>query len=325
MIILLASTFSAQGITLTVAEHGNYEEKLERVWSSIIEFINPSLSVSERLIVDQVEIYVSKSNDIIVQAEKVVNENNGSIDRIVKISTGFIALLDTVHQTYVHQEYLDAGPCYSAYSFFLREKFSSGRRSLRVISEPEQIKYCECASFSSTALMQNSDVRKMLAGGVEAILLFTYLHELAHHVKGHLNEPADSSFEDEADDWALEKALRSGYPIESAAPLLLWFFDTEASSTANAASHPSADVRLDNFLNRLIKRAENPKIPFRFGEEWREWALSAFQEFRSYIIEVRAFRPSKSSTSCPAHQQIMDYTPFLHRYFESPGAITGHN
>ena len=88
-------------------------------------------------------------------------------------------------------------------------------------------------------------------------MMLIYLHELGHHVLGHVNDiPADKYFsrrlEAAADAWAIETAYRSGFNVLDGVPALNLIAALNAGKLAdeNRQTHPHGVRRIRDMMHR---------------------------------------------------------------------------
>lgn len=121
-----------------------------------------------------------------------------------------------------------------------------------------------CEGITMTDL-NNPDVQRLTAISLESALAWVIGHEVAHHVKGHVDSEKQPTLaesrkmEAEADAWSLERAFDIRINPSPAHPVLLFYamtgmtdHDGEMQST-----HPASIRRYANFIDGIIKKARD--------------------------------------------------------------------
>lgn len=305
--LLFLASWAAQSKPLTATEHKEIEVKMKRVWENSLKFTIPILSHSEKTTVKRLSLRVLSTNSLIARA----SEDPPSIE----ISTGLIWLLGNVNMAFIQQEFLEIERCYAAYSEYITGKFEDGATSIRFIERPSQLGLCDCAKISESAMLANAYSRRMFSGGMEAMVYFIILHEIAHYIKGHFSGDDGVAQELDADSWAIEKAYAARFGIEAAMPLVLTFFDMELADSSEPRSHPSAELRFEKFLARLIEEFEKQGSSSRFGVEVQKQRLEQLRGYADHVMIARD--PSNLTASCDSTERIENYDFYIDRFMRS--------
>jgi hypothetical protein len=146
--------------------------------------------------------------------------------------------------------------------------------------------------------------RTIVVGGAFAFLL---AHEVAHHVKGHVDHPASNKAEQrqkevEADSWAIDLLVKKKLnPVDGIIPLLFFYFtDQNPVSAESMSDHPADERRLLAMYEGLSERLPSFKPYFLNGvsyETARKQVDTALELLRTEIEAGEKGRSARRSGS----------------------------
>lgn len=251
------------------AQMGYYQRNTEYVLQNAAKLVRPVLSADERRIQSSVRLWVPAVVAVVAQAYP------GNI----AISAGFASILEQLAVSHFADHELGLDGCDEAYTLYVAQRIADNTERVARGRKPQLIYGAElygrhfggpCENLRLQDIKE-SDNSEYLATLVEASLMFLYLHELGHHVNGHVdNLPLELNYsrraEAEADAWAIDVAFRAGYQVLAAAPMLnlLAALGGASLEAERKRTHPRGIRRVRELLlearNVLIKQGNDKAV-----------------------------------------------------------------
>ena len=210
--------------------------------------ISTYLTHSERQIQRQADIRVPASYALIAHAYP------GNI----VISGGTLWILEQLSMAHIADRDLDYPGCEKEYTNFIATGIAGSAHGQGFVQLPLEAYGASfggaCASFHVSEISAQGKVED-LARLMQASMMMIYLHELGHHVLGHVNNiPADAHYtrqlESAADAWAIETAYRSGFNVLDGVPALNLIATLSAE---HKKAHPHGIGRIRDMINRALQ------------------------------------------------------------------------
>lgn len=248
------------------------------VIGNVKESLYLHLTADERRIVRSIHFRLSPSRNVNAYAYK----RDGQ--RIVRIDTGYLAVIDQLSLAYVVEHELGHRGCYEEFARAALRTISENtedirrRRSARTALESVwtrgQDRESACHGATRREFDRHPKAGRYYAGGVEGALSFMILHEIAHHVLGHVDMSRDSMTlersrgnETKADQWAFERGI--GIQVNPLAGLASWVFfsalDGADLSDESRSTHPLTLRRFRRMLETVLVRGDGEDYEATFG------------------------------------------------------------
>ena len=230
---------------------------LQRHTETMLGHVENQISVylthSERQIQRRANIRVPASYALIAQA----------YPDAIEISGGTLWILEQLAMAHIADHALNYSGCEKDYTDFIANGITQSahdRGFVQLSLEAYGEKFGgACARF---------DLSKINAHGVSidleramlASVMLIYLHELGHHVLGHVNSiPAGldnaRQLEAAADAWAIEIAYRAGFNVLDGVPALnlIAALNAGKSGDENTLTHPHGRQRIRDMTHRALE------------------------------------------------------------------------
>lgn len=227
-----------------------YKRNTETVLNSARAMFEPLPSASEQAIAQAIVYRVTAQNG--VGAFAFLEDGR----RKVQISAGFTQMIEYLAEAMIFDAELGLDGCFDEYSQRLGETFIDNtrrhRNGLPPRGVPNLLAYAQstegrCSAIDPRDFTSRPDLGEYRAKMIEASIVFLYLHELGHHVLGHVQESAAETpvamrrdQEDTADRWAITTALKQDYNLVAATPVFAFIALTGGNSIESERSmtHP---------------------------------------------------------------------------------------
>ena len=124
--------------------------------------------------------------------------------------------------------------------------------------------------------LNDPSIQRLVAAGMDSALVWLIGHEVAHHIKGHVDSNRrptlveSRKFEAEADAWALERAFNIRVNPMPTHPILLFYSMTGISDYEHEmrSTHPASIRRYADFLDGIAaKERDTAWYRSKFGYE----------------------------------------------------------
>jgi len=215
--------------------------------------ISTYLTRAERQIQRQADIRVPASYALIAHAYP------GNI----VISGGTLWVLEQLAMAHIADRDLDYPGCETDYTNFIATGIVDAAHGQGFVQLPLEAYGASyggaCASFDVSEISAHGKVGD-LARLMQASMMLIYLHELGHHVLGHVNNiPDDAHYtrqlEAAADAWAIETAYRSGFNVLDGVPALnlIAALSAEKLADENRQTHPHGVGRIRDMMHRALQ------------------------------------------------------------------------
>lgn len=225
----------------------------EAMLSHAVNQISTYLTHSERQIQRQADIRVPASYALIAHAYP------GNI----VISGGTLWIIEQLAMAHIADRDLNYPGCEKDYTNFIANGIRQSAHGQGFVQLPLEVYGASfggpCASFDASEISAHGGVEDLVRL-MQASIMLIYLHELGHHVLGHVNNiPADTRYtrqlESAADAWAIETAYRSGFEILDGVPALNLIAALSAGSHAdeNILTHPHGVRRIRDMMHRALE------------------------------------------------------------------------
>jgi hypothetical protein len=152
-----------------------------------------------------------------------------------------------------------------------RKRYSQGLTPSRI---PSPYEFAHWTDSDMNEFYSDKDVNKARNIAVGAAFAFLLAHEVAHHIKGHVDHPASTLFggrtqEEEADSWAIDLLVKKKLnPVDGIIPLLFFYFtDQNPVSNEENSDHPADARRLLRMYEGLSERLPSFK-PYLVGQDY---------------------------------------------------------
>ena len=147
-----------------------------------------------------------------------------------------VVALEWISQGWIVALEIGYEDCMEEYLSYLGDRLVSNSQRLAQGLSPKlttsMFQYAEtnfgnCDGLRGSDYLSIPDVGEINADLLESSIMFLYLHELAHHVLGHIDNldlriNEIRAREAEADLWAMKTAIKAGFSIYQAFPLYLF-------------------------------------------------------------------------------------------------------
>lgn len=241
----------------------------ETVVENIKRRLYHQLDSNERQVVRSILFSFSPSWNFNAYAYQV----NGR--RMVRIDHGYLSVIDQLSLAYVVEHELGYEGCYKDFVDRLSEALEENSRSIQEHRRPSHTvntvfalgneSGSDCYGVSPLEFQLFPEAGVYYAGGVEGSLVFIVLHEIAHHILGHVAQTGQElslqesrQHETEADAWAFSKAL--DIQVSPVAGISSWIFlsmlDGEDLSRERHRTHPLNVRRFKRMLEEISGSAE---------------------------------------------------------------------
>ena len=253
--------------------------------------IRPHLTIEQRKIFDQVDIYVNRKSWQVDGLQASYSSDTGR--RYIIFPIGFIMGADAIDRSVVDTEFFSLDPTYLAQfsqgmTEYIMRSSDAMKRGERLPPAPN---FCE---FSGRDCRSSAYLTKeygnLLNYVKAASFAYFFAHEIGHHILGHLG-PGKSlgpTEEDAADRFALQIARKIGRPAIGAEGAFMLFI----SSEMNAKDHSSIQCR---YLAVVTDAVQEMRSDREFMNSLRaKNKMSTFNE-RTRLIERLA---NVSATEC---------------------------
>lgn len=268
----------------------------EIVINNIRRILDSHITYAERRIARSIEFRVSRSWNVNAYAYK-----NGE-KRLVIIDLGFISSIDQVSLAYVVDNELGYAGCYEEYVKYLLDVIAenselvsqrkSVSRRLDGVWTKAKRRGSACYGATEREFFYTEGAGDFYAGSVEGILSFMILHEIAHHVLGHVNKSSErmtfslsQEHETAADRWAFEKGFE--IRVNPIAGLASWVFlsalDGVDLTQELTSTHPLTLRRFKRMLEVVEENGDTKEYGETFG---RPLDQDALEEIRNAIEKI---------------------------------------
>ena len=215
--------------------------------------ISAYLTRSERQIQRRADIRVPASYALIAHAYP------GNI----VISSGTLWVLEQLAMAHIADRDLDYPGCEREYANFIATGIADSAHGGRFVQLPLEAYAASfggaCESFDVSEISAHGKVEDLVRL-MQASMMLIYLHELGHHVLGHVeNIPVDAHYtrqlEAAADAWAIETAYRSGFNVLDGVPALNLIAALSAEKLAGdiRQTHPHGLGRIRDMMRRALQ------------------------------------------------------------------------
>lgn len=279
-LLLMSSQSFAQG----EAGYGLWlRDNTKVVLKNIKQRLYPLLTSAERRVLRSIRFRLSPSWNINAYAYMSGRE------RVVRIDTGYLSSIDQVSLAFVVDNVLGYPGCYEDYVQYLLDGIAANskmvmqrRRASRGVEGVwgrAQRSRSACNGVTPTEFQRDPDAGDAYAGFVEGGLSFMILHEIAHHVLGHVESASGDitlsqsrTNETEADIWAFEKGL--AIRVNPVAGIASWTFlsalDGEDLTRERSSTHPLTLKRFQRMLKVVRDHGQTDEFQKTFGERLDE-------------------------------------------------------
>ena len=181
----------------------------------------------------------------------------------IVISGGTLWVLEQLAMAHIPDRELDYQGCEKGYTNFIATGISQSAQGQGFVQLPLEAYAANfggaCTGFDASKISAHARVGDLLRL-LQASMMLIYLHELRHHVLGHVHDiPADKYYsrqvEAAADAWAIETAYRSGFNVLDGVPALNLIAALNAGKPAeeNGLSHPQGVRRIRDMMHRAFE------------------------------------------------------------------------
>lgn len=245
--VYAASNYQDSQIRLSHLQR-NTEALLGHAKNQISEY----LTHSERHVQRQADVRVPASYALIAHAYP---------GKIV-ISSGTLWMLEQLAMAHIAERKLDYPGCEKDYTNFNATGITQSAHGQGFIQLTLEA-YAEtfggaCTGFVASEISAHDRVGDLVRL-VRASMMLIYLHELGHHVLGHVNDiPSDAHYtrklEAAADAWAIETAYRSGFNVLDGIPALnlIAALSAEKLADENSQTHPRGVRRIHDMIHQAV-------------------------------------------------------------------------
>jgi hypothetical protein len=245
--------------------------------SLIIADIRPklfgNLPPSERLIYDQIQFSVS-SDDKIMNAYA---DRKGGVRRVV-LTEAIGRGTELTADAFLMEELYHMPGFLGKYMSFICERyqrnFNRYGQGLTPLRIPSPYEFAHWSDKDMDAFYSDKDISHARNVVVGAAFSFLLAHEVAHHVKDHVDHPTSDlahrrEQETEADAWAIDLLVRKNLnPVDGIIPMLFFYYTDQHPISREAGSdHPADARRLLAMYEGLSKRLPSFK-PYLQGVDY---------------------------------------------------------
>jgi hypothetical protein len=267
-------------IAATAQSRPSYETDLENSRAStslIVADIRPKLfgdlPPAELQIYNQIQFSVS-SEDKIMNAYAT---HTGGVRRVVLTEAmGRATELNT--DAFLMEQLYNKPGFLGDYMSFVCERYQANRKRYAQGLPPSRIpspyEFAHWTDSDINEFYSNKAANKARNIAVGGAFSFLLAHEVAHHVKGHVDHPTSSlserrAQEEEADGWAIDLLVKKKLnPVDGIIPLLFFYFtDQNPVSNEENSDHPADERRLLKMYEGLSQRLPSFK-PYLPGQDY---------------------------------------------------------
>jgi hypothetical protein len=241
--------------TLPPLELQPYSQRIEESALELVADIRPVLDEHAAQVLDTITFEARSSWETNARSYRSMH------GRRVVFSSGLLAVTDWLSLAMIAEKSGHDG-CFREYFDYLIQVAGRNSRRLKRSMAHKLMKSFEtyasgtrgsCAGAdASVAADENLEARERILDGIVATVL---LHEIAHHVLGHVELESRNFLQERmreiaADQWATRTALKADYDLRPAVPLFL-FLAASGGGTLEAdvrGSHPSGLRRVRDLL-----------------------------------------------------------------------------
>ena len=276
----LALLLGATAARAQDSELDPYRDRIQSIAHELMADLRPALDVAGREIIDSVSVEAPLSWVTNASAQRSLHRR-----RVVEFNAGLLAVTDWLAQSMIaeHEGYTGCLEEYSSY--LVRVARKNSKRVLRGQLHNPVADFEEYAqafpgpcreAHVDIASKSNLEFRERILDGVVATVL---LHELAHHVLGHVDSNNRGFIivhmrESAADQWAIRMASRMNYDLRASVPLFLFLAASGGGSLEDdiRSTHPSGLRRVRDLLvqTREILQASDPTSAHRMDRSIEE-------------------------------------------------------
>lgn len=239
-----------------------WRDASQRMLQNARRIVTPSLTAREREIESTINYLVSASGNI--NAFAYTNEGRRYI-RLTGMSAQFFGWIATAESMAIESKNEE---CFQGYMRYLLSQIVGNSRSVesggqpRVTWDPQNAASKRIVGQCSASDQQYSRVvaaeQQYIARMAEASFLLLWLHEVGHHVLGHVDQPATSlsvrrERESDADEWAVRAMARANQFPSVGRPFFyfLSIFQGMSLEDERRSSHPMGVRRARNIFSTI--------------------------------------------------------------------------
>lgn len=236
-----------------------YSDRIEAVTGRLVIALEPTLEPRAQEVLGEIEFEAPLSWETNAEAKRGLGSR-----RIVRFNAGLLAVSDWLALAMI-ADWSGHEGCFREYSGYLTELVSHNSRRIFKGKELKQVHdfYGYAAQIRGQcegALQEAPDEEReqeLRADFLDAVIATVVLHEIAHHVLGHVNRGGSANnfvhqriHETEADRWAFNAAVKANYELRSAVPLFLFLAATGGGTLEDEirSTHPSGLRRVRDLL-----------------------------------------------------------------------------
>jgi hypothetical protein len=255
-IVLSVLPVRAQGPSLEQSL-GYYQDVTQTVIRNARVLVSPALSAEQRVVERTIRISVPATGDVTALARRDSNKQPQII-----ISAGFIEVMEWT-ATAIGFERAGLKGCVEAYLPHLINGILENTRSVNAGGVPYKVygpllfgTLSRNACTGASLKVFSGEVGRTFASQMNASILFLYLHELAHHLLGHVDSGETRrdrirAQEAAADAWAIKTAYAVDFDLTVASPAFILISGLGGNSLEDErnSDHPLGVRRVYDMLS----------------------------------------------------------------------------
>jgi hypothetical protein len=271
-------------------DDGAYD-RLRAVIPSIVSMLRPILSAREVEILSQTRIAADPER--LTNAAAFRDRTSGQ--RRIVIYTGLSSMMETVSQVMAANMNDDCTVDFLEYFYDLWANNTDRVRRRLPLAPPPRYKTIseyfsgrgDCRDISQAIANPSQEYSARYSNFMYGSLILVLLHELGHHVLGHVDRSVErqngsrqffgnlQKDEDAADKWALKTMRQTPYSVLDATPLFWHLLETGLSFEYDiaTATHSSGQSRFSRLFDELIDENKGDSKLISQLEEAKIWLL----------------------------------------------------
>jgi hypothetical protein len=189
-------------------------------------------------------------------------------DRKISISFSFIDQIIAVVDAVILADFLGNRDMASEYLFLLIENMIENTNNYKqgksFISPPHFAVYAGMSNQKFSEITSTPGYAEIRDDAITDAIGFVLLHEIAHHVLGHVNKKNSIAHERDADSFSLKYGVKAGLePMFGVLPF--WYYSAiEEAGVKLSEKHPSPMCRTSKFLRKAFDLQREDKKYMRY-------------------------------------------------------------